>query len=66
MQAITGDSVVTKIERARSALIDSLRRLEEIVPQEIAYQVLLSIDVSFMYSYEYYMLNTVSHFIRDF
>ncbi|KAL1807319.1 hypothetical protein ACET3Z_030387 [Daucus carota] len=37
--AITGDSVVTKIERARSALIDSLRRLEEIVPQEIAYQI---------------------------
>lgn len=41
MQAITGDSVVLKIERARSALIDSLRMLEEIVPHEIGCQVLL-------------------------
>lgn len=37
--AITGDSVVLKIERARSALIDSLRRLEEIVPPEIGCQI---------------------------
>lgn len=37
--AITGDSVVLKIERARSALLDSLRRLEEIVPQEIGCQI---------------------------
>lgn len=49
MQAITGDSVVLKIERARSALIDSLRRLEEIVPLDIGCQVLfLYLSCAFM------------------
>ncbi|KAI3516029.1 hypothetical protein L1887_14938 [Cichorium endivia] len=37
--AITGDSVVLKFEKARSALEDSLRRVEDIVPQAIASQV---------------------------
>ncbi|GJR92274.1 U-box domain-containing protein 45-like protein, partial [Tanacetum coccineum] len=37
--AITGDSVVMKFERARSALEDSLRRVEDIVPQTIGCQI---------------------------
>lgn len=39
MQAITGDSVLTKFEKARCALEDSLRRVEDIVPQSIGCQV---------------------------
>lgn len=42
-QAITGDSVVQKFEKARSALEDSLIRVEDIVPQSIGAQVLDSI-----------------------
>ncbi|GAV85830.1 U-box domain-containing protein/KAP domain-containing protein [Cephalotus follicularis] len=38
--AITGDSVLSKFEKARFALIDSLRRVEDIVPQSIGCQVL--------------------------
>ncbi|KAE8687943.1 U-box domain-containing protein 6 [Hibiscus syriacus] len=38
--AITGDSVLLKFEKAKSALIDSLRRVEDIVPQSIGCQVL--------------------------
>lgn len=41
MQAITGDSVVLKFDKARCALEDSLRRVEDIVPQSIGCQVLL-------------------------
>ncbi|CAH1435067.1 unnamed protein product [Lactuca virosa] len=37
--AITGDSVVLKFEKARSALEDSLRRVEDIVPQSIGCQI---------------------------
>ncbi|VFQ71476.1 unnamed protein product [Cuscuta campestris] len=37
--AITGDSVVLKLERARSALHDGLRRVEDIVPQTIGCQI---------------------------
>lgn len=37
--AITGDSVVMKFEKARSALEDSLRRVEDIVPQTIGCQI---------------------------
>lgn len=37
--AITGDSVVLKFEKARSALQDSLRRVEDIVPQTIGSQI---------------------------
>ncbi|KAL7586268.1 U-box domain-containing protein 45 [Lactuca sativa] len=37
--AITGDSVVLKFEKARSSLEDSLRRVEDIVPQAIASQI---------------------------
>ena len=40
LQAITGDSVVLKFEKARSALQDSLRRVEDIVPQTIGSQVI--------------------------
>ncbi|KAJ6313098.1 hypothetical protein OIU77_014583 [Salix suchowensis] len=38
--AITGDSVLLKFEKARSALVDSLRRVEDIVPQSIGCQIL--------------------------
>lgn len=38
--AITGDSVLLKFEKARSALADSLRRVEDIVPQSISCQIL--------------------------
>lgn len=38
-QAITGDSVVLKFEKARCALEDSLKRVEDIVPQAISVQV---------------------------
>ncbi|KAG8639999.1 U-box domain-containing protein 6 isoform X2 [Manihot esculenta] len=38
--AITGDSVLLKYEKARSALVDSLRRVEDIVPQTIGCQIL--------------------------
>ncbi|KAI3733372.1 hypothetical protein L6452_12815 [Arctium lappa] len=37
--AITGDSVVLKFEKARSALEDGLRRVEDIVPQTIGCQI---------------------------
>ncbi|KAJ8747279.1 hypothetical protein K2173_013105 [Erythroxylum novogranatense] len=36
--AITGDSVLLRFERARSALVDGLRRVEDIVPQSIGCQ----------------------------
>ncbi|KAJ8758862.1 hypothetical protein K2173_002641 [Erythroxylum novogranatense] len=38
--AITGDSVLLRFERARSALVDGLRRVEDIVPQSIGCQIL--------------------------
>ena len=38
-QAITGDSVLLKFEKAKCALEDSLRRVEDIVPQSIGCQV---------------------------
>ncbi|XP_038704435.1 U-box domain-containing protein 45-like isoform X2 [Tripterygium wilfordii] len=38
--AITGDSVLLKFEKAKGALIDSLRRVEDIVPQAIGSQIL--------------------------
>ncbi|KAK4357612.1 hypothetical protein RND71_023222 [Anisodus tanguticus] len=37
--AITGDSIILKFERARSALEDSLKRVEDIVPQIIGCQI---------------------------
>ncbi|XP_074334122.1 U-box domain-containing protein 6-like [Apium graveolens] len=37
--AITGDSVVLKFDKARCALEDSLRRVEDIVPQAIGCQI---------------------------
>ncbi|KAL3511422.1 hypothetical protein ACH5RR_030823 [Cinchona calisaya] len=37
--AITGDSVVLKFEKARCALDDGLRRVEDIVPQAIGCQI---------------------------
>ncbi|KAI3730844.1 hypothetical protein L1987_62022 [Smallanthus sonchifolius] len=37
--AITGDSVVSKFERARLALEDGLRRVEDIVPQTLGCQI---------------------------
>lgn len=40
-QAITGDSVLSKFEKARIALMDSLRRVEDIVPQSIGCQVIV-------------------------
>jgi hypothetical protein len=39
MQAVTGDSVLLKFEKAKCALEDSLRRVEDIVPQSIGCQV---------------------------
>lgn len=39
-QAITGDSVVLKFEKARCALEDGLARVEDIVPQSIGCQVI--------------------------
>ncbi|KAL0698775.1 hypothetical protein Bca4012_054897 [Brassica carinata] len=38
--AITGDSVVLKFEKAKTSLIDSLRRVEDIVQQSIGSQIL--------------------------
>ncbi|KAG9150633.1 hypothetical protein Leryth_008093 [Lithospermum erythrorhizon] len=37
--AITGDSIVLKFEKARCALEDSLKRVEDIVPQSIGCQI---------------------------
>ncbi|KAK9934404.1 hypothetical protein M0R45_021550 [Rubus argutus] len=37
--AITGDSVLSKFEKARNALMDSLRRVEDIVAQSIGCQI---------------------------
>ncbi|KAK9707543.1 hypothetical protein RND81_07G204100 [Saponaria officinalis] len=37
--AITGDSVVLKFEKTKCTLIDSLRRVEDIVPQSIGCQI---------------------------
>lgn len=41
MQAITGDSVLLKFEKARCALEGSLRRVDDIVPQSIGCQVII-------------------------
>lgn len=41
MQAITGDSVLLKFEKARCALEDSLKRVDDIVPQSIGCQVII-------------------------
>ena len=41
IQAITGDSVLSKFEKVRSALVNSLRRVEDIVPQSIGCQVIM-------------------------
>ncbi|CAH8349675.1 unnamed protein product [Eruca vesicaria subsp. sativa] len=38
--AITGDAVLLKFEKTKSALIDSLRRVEDIVPSSIGSQIL--------------------------
>ncbi|XP_010540401.1 PREDICTED: U-box domain-containing protein 45 [Tarenaya hassleriana] len=38
--AITGDSIALKFEKAKSALVDSLGRVQDIVPQSIGSQVL--------------------------
>ncbi|KAK1272151.1 U-box domain-containing protein 45 [Acorus gramineus] len=38
--AITGDSILVKFEKARTALEESLRRVEDIVPQTIGCQIL--------------------------
>ncbi|KAI3863221.1 hypothetical protein MKX03_002326 [Papaver bracteatum] len=42
--AITGDSVLSKFEKSRCALKDSLRRVEDIVPQAIGCQILAIVD----------------------
>ncbi|KAL5556891.1 hypothetical protein UlMin_039127 [Ulmus minor] len=46
MQVITGDSVLTKFEKARCALQDGLRCVDDIVPQSIGYQVLVVISLT--------------------
>lgn len=38
-QAITGDAVLLKFEKAKIALIDGLKRVEDIVPSSIGSQV---------------------------
>ncbi|XP_068646159.1 U-box domain-containing protein 45-like [Aristolochia californica] len=38
--AITGDSILLKFEKAKAALVDSLRHVEDIVPQSIGCQIL--------------------------
>lgn len=48
MQAITGDSVVLKFEKAKSSLTDSLRRVEDIVEQSIGSQVVRSPSSHFL------------------
>lgn len=40
-QAITGDSVVVKFEKAKFALEDSLRRVNDIVPEAIGCEVII-------------------------
>ncbi|KAI4384197.1 hypothetical protein MLD38_002382 [Melastoma candidum] len=42
--AITGDSVLLKFEKVRHSLIDSLRKVEDIVPQSIGCQILEILD----------------------
>lgn len=39
-QAITGDAVLLKFEKAKIALIDGLKRVEDIVPSSIGSQVI--------------------------
>ncbi|KAJ0977004.1 hypothetical protein J5N97_012478 [Dioscorea zingiberensis] len=38
--AITGDSILVKFEKARCALVESLKRVEDIVPQSIGCQIM--------------------------
>jgi hypothetical protein len=40
VQAITGDSVLIKFEKAKCAIVDSLKLVEDIVSQSIACQVI--------------------------
>ncbi|KAK9163749.1 hypothetical protein Syun_004651 [Stephania yunnanensis] len=44
IKAITGDSIVLKFEKARSALEESLRRVEDIVQRAIGCQVLVIVN----------------------
>lgn len=61
MQAITGDSVLLKFEKARSALVDSLKRVEDIVPQSIGSQV-VEVFLSFRKDCICFVLVNVIHF----
>jgi len=45
IQAITGDSVLLKFEKAKCALVDSLKLVEDIVSQSIGYQVITFNDM---------------------
>ncbi|OIW00633.1 hypothetical protein TanjilG_09114 [Lupinus angustifolius] len=48
--AITGDSVLLKFEKARCDLEDSLKHVEDIVPQSIAFQEILDELVSVIFA----------------
>jgi len=45
-QAITGDAVLLKFEKAKIALIDGLKRVEDIVPSSIGSQVIITQFIS--------------------
>jgi hypothetical protein len=44
--AITGDAVLLKFEKAKIALIDGLKRVEDIVPSSIGSQVIITQFIS--------------------
>lgn len=45
-QAITGDAVLLKFEKAKIALIDGLKRVEDIVPSSIGSQVIFTLFIA--------------------
>jgi hypothetical protein len=52
MQAITGDSVLLKFEKAKCAIVDSLKLVEDIVSQSIACQVITFNNI-WLYSFSF-------------
>ena len=65
VQAITADSVLLKFEKAKCALEDSLKRVEDIVPQSIGCQVRNFNNMAYgsLYFFLFYICNPHSRFI---
>lgn len=59
-QAITGDSVLVKFEKARRTLEESLKRVEDIVPQSIGSQVINKEDAISQFFHKHFIFFWIS------